>query len=281
VNDSVQTISRDMKEVKLTQKQEKMYDWLAAPDPSTNYHKASSQRQEGTGLWFLQRDVFQKWQTEQHSFVWLHGIPGCGKTILSSTIINYLEKTYPEQILLYFYFDFNDSSKQTLENVVRSLIGQLYRKRTETHTFLDSLFSSHENGQRQPSCESLCKVLSQMLDEAKEVYIVLDALDECRIREGSPSAGLLSWIETLLQPGQGNLRLLVTSRPEHDIETVLRNLAKREEAIVPIQSDLINNDIRSYVHSRVRVGDGLKRWQERTDVLVEIETALMEKANGM
>jgi Cdc6-like AAA superfamily ATPase len=281
VAEEVHTIFRDIKVMNLTQKQKEVYHWLSAPDPSENYNKALSQRQQGTGLWFLQRDVFQKWQTEQHSFVWLHGIPGCGKTILSSTIIDHLEKTYPEQILLYFYFDFNDSSKQTLENVVRSLISQLYQKSTETHTSLDSLYSSHETGRRQPSCESLCKVFLQMLDQAKEVHIVLDALDECRTRKGSPSVGLLSWIETLRQPGQRNLHLLVTSRPEHDIETVLRKVAKREEDIVPIQSDLINDDICSYVHSRVRESDRLKRWKLRPDVLAEIETRLMAKANGM
>jgi Cdc6-like AAA superfamily ATPase len=281
VNENMQTISRDVKDVVLTQKQQEIFRWLSPSDPSTNYNKALSQRQEGTGLWFVQSSCFQRWQTRQNSFVWLHGIPGCGKTILSSTIISYIEKTYPERLLLYFYFDFTDSGKQTLENVVRSLIGQLYRKRTDAQMVLDSLFSSYENGRRQPGCESLCKVFLQMINQAEEVYLVLDALDECQTRKGMSSEGLLLWLETLLQPDQRNLHLLVTSRPEHDIEIVLYDLAKREEDIVPIQSDLIRDDIRSYIHTTVREKKGLKRWNSRADVLEEIETQLMEKANGM
>jgi hypothetical protein len=45
-------------------------------------------------------------------------MPGCGKTILSSTIVEDLEKTLPLPTLLYFYFDFSDVYKQTLDNMV-------------------------------------------------------------------------------------------------------------------------------------------------------------------
>jgi Cdc6-like AAA superfamily ATPase len=270
-----------LKDVKLTQRQEKIRSWLSAPDPSTNFNKASKQRQKGTGLWFLQSSIFKKWQTDHHTFLWLYGIPGCGKTILSSTIIEHLKHTYPERLLLYFYFDFTDSGKQTLEDVVRSLISQLYRRRRDTQTSLDSLFSSHENGQRQPSCESLCKVFLQMVNQANDVYVVLDALDECKTRKGSPSEGILLWLKTLVQLDQRNVHLLVTSRPEHDIKTVLSTVAKSGDNIIPIQSDLVNDDIRSYVHTRVREDNGLKRWRSRQEVFEEIETQLMEKANGM
>jgi Cdc6-like AAA superfamily ATPase len=255
--------------------------WLSSPDPSTNYNKALQQRQKGTGVWLLNSSPFQRWQTQQHSFLWLHGIPGCGKTILSSTIVDYLEKTYPDQLLLYFYFDFTDAGNQTLDNVIRSLISQLYDKRKDTQKLLDSLFSSCDNRRRQPTSESLCKVFLQMINQAQETYIVLDALDECRTRKGPLSEVLLAWIQSLLDHKQGNVHLLVTSRPEHDIELVLRKLAQSKEDIVQIQSDLIKDDIRSYVHTRVRTGDGLKRWRLRPDVLDEIQRVLMEKAQGM
>jgi hypothetical protein len=281
VDDTVHAISRDMKEVAFTQKHGEIYRWLSPSDPSTNFNKALQQRQEGTGHWLLRSSPFTKWHSQQNSFLWLHGIPGCGKTILSSTIIKHLVDTHPDQILLYFYFDFTDTDKQTLNNVIRSLISQLYHKRKDTEKLLDSLFTSCNNGRSQPTVESLCKVFLQMIDQAQEIYIVLDALDECRIRKGPQSEGLLAWIQSLSDLEQSNIHLLVTSRPEHDIELVLRKLAQSDEDIVPIQSDLIEDDIRSYVHTRVRTGDGLRRWRSRTDVLDEIQRVLMEKAQGM
>jgi Cdc6-like AAA superfamily ATPase len=281
VKTTVNEISSRTKDVASLQKLDAMHKWLSPPDPSTNFNKALQQRQEGTGLWLLQSSPFTKWHSQQNSFLWLHGIPGCGKTILSSTIIEHLVDTYPDQVLLYFYFDFTDAGKQTLDNVIRSLISQLYHKRKATQKLLDSLFSTCDDGRRQPTCELLCKVFLQMINQAQEIYIVLDALDECRTRKGPLSEGLLAWTQSLLELGQGNVHLLVTSRPEHDIELVLRNLAEREEDIVPLQSNVVDDDIRSYVHTRVRQGNGLKRWQSQPDVLDEIETQLMKKAKGM
>jgi Cdc6-like AAA superfamily ATPase len=281
VNTTVNEISSRTKDVASLQKQDAIHKWLLPPDPSTNFNKALRQRQEGTGLWLLQHSLFEKWHRQQHSFLWLHGIPGCGKTILSSTIIKHLVDTHHDQLLLYFYFDFTDAGKQTLDNVLRSLISQHYNKSKDTQKLFDSLFSSCGNGRSQPTCESLCKVFLQMINQAKEIYIVLDALDECRTRKGSFSEGLLAWIQSLLDLKQRNVHLLVTSRPEHDIELVLRKLVPSDEDVVPIQGDLIEDDIRSYVHTRVRTGDGLKRWQSQPDVLNEIETQLMKKANGM
>jgi hypothetical protein len=274
-------MSRDIKDVAFAQKHEKIHRWLSPSDPSTNYNKALQQRQEGTGLWLLQSSVFQKWYRQQNSFLWLHGIPGCGKTILSSTIIKHIVDTHTDQLLLYFYFDFTDAGKQTLNNLIRSLISQLYHKHKDTEELLDLLFTSCNKGRSQPTLESLCKVFLQMIDQSQEIYIVLDALDECRVRKGPLSEGVLAWIQSLSELELRNVHLLVTSRPEHDIESVLRKLAQSDEDIVPIQSDLIEDDIRSYVHTRVRTGDGLKKWRSRTDVLDEIQRVLMEKAQGM
>jgi hypothetical protein len=74
-------------------------------------------------------------------FLWLYGIPGCGKTILSSTIIEDVLYHYhdPTMAVIYFYFDFNDVEKQQYEKMLRSLITQLSLQCTSTPTVhLDS-----------------------------------------------------------------------------------------------------------------------------------------------
>jgi Cdc6-like AAA superfamily ATPase len=114
------------------QRRDKVERWLLPPDPSTNHNKALEQRYKGLGLWFLESDIFAKWNTRRSSFLWLYGNPGCGKTILSSAIIKNLDDIVSFQPLLYFYFDFSDTSKQTLDSVVRSLISQLYYEHPET-----------------------------------------------------------------------------------------------------------------------------------------------------
>jgi DNA replication protein DnaC len=62
-------------------------DWLLPADPSTNFNRALGQRHHGSGQWFLEGKAYSAWKKEDNSFLWLYGIPGCGKTILSSIII--------------------------------------------------------------------------------------------------------------------------------------------------------------------------------------------------
>jgi hypothetical protein len=69
----------------------------------------------------------------------LHGIPGCGKTILSSTrlenVFQYCADD-PGRVVSYFYFDFNDAEKHSPELMVRSLICQLSAMCQDTYMSL-------------------------------------------------------------------------------------------------------------------------------------------------
>jgi hypothetical protein len=65
----------------------KAHEWLSAAEPSSNYQQALKLRQHNTGLWLLKSGQYQAWKTDPASFLWIHGIPGSGKTILSSTIL--------------------------------------------------------------------------------------------------------------------------------------------------------------------------------------------------
>lgn len=119
-----------------------------------------------------------------------------------------------------------------------------------------------------------------MVREAEGLWMVLDALDECPTRAEYPAGGLLPWIQSL-NSSQINIHLIVTSRPEQDIEASIKSWA-RDQDIIPIQSDLVREDISAYVHARVREHGTLsKRWCTRPNMQDEIEIALTEKANGM
>jgi len=279
ISETIKYTNATVDKLYLDSRQMRIIQWLSAPDPSTNYNKALQQRHKGSGLWLLRSKVFAEWKARPKSFVWLYGIPGCGKTILSSSIIEHL-KSGRTQPLLYFYFDFSNNDKQTLESLIRSLISQLYCTREGAQQPLNSLFSSCNEGRSQPSCESLCKLLLQMMEKAKEVWIVLDALDECGTRKGSTTEGLLSWIRDLVTLEQRNVHLLVTSRPEQDIQSGLSGLVHEKDTVL-IQSGLVSDDIHAYIHTKVRESDGLRRWKKHPDIQDEIETTLIEKANGM
>lgn len=257
---------------------EKICRWLASPDASLNHNKARKERHPNTGTWFVTNKVFADWKTTPASFLWLYGIPGCGKTILSSKIIDDVINhchCKPALAVLYFYFDFKDVEKQGQEKMIRSLILQLSAQTGSTHQSLEALHSSCMNGERQPTPSMLLATLHQMMESFEETFIILDALDECSDRQE-----LLEDIEEFNHWTDVNLHILSTSRREKDIEERIEPLAHCEGKI-RIDSIHVNDDIRTYVHEKLQTDMKLKRWYKEPKVQQEIENALMDKADGM
>ncbi|KAI3326599.1 purine and uridine phosphorylase [Xylariaceae sp. AK1471] len=222
----IESITRHTKDnvdnLAVQQRQQKINAWLSPSDPSTNYYNARKQRHARSGQWFLQSEEYITWKSKQNSFLWLNGISGCGKTILSSTIINDLRNTYPDtDNVFYFYFDINDTQKQCYKDAIHSLICQLYNRNRILQHYLDSLYSSCNFGHK-PSIETLFTAFQDMVEEAGEVWIVLDALDECQTSTEHPRQRLLEWIRDLIM-SKINIHLLATSRPEEDIKTTIES----------------------------------------------------------
>lgn len=262
--------------LKLDNKFSKIEKWLSPPDPSINLNKAQKERHKGTGFWFLESQPFKEWKSGIRQNLWLHGIPGCGKTILSATIINHLNQQLDSSdAVLHFFFDFTDTNKQSLDQLVHSLAAQLYSRHESFRKELEILFSSCDDGRQQPTFESLFATFLRMVNYVGKTQIIIDALDECTTRKD-----LLLWMEDLTNSGNPRLYLLSTSRKEEDIESELRRWM-RHGNLVSIQQDHVNHDIRAYVHKRLRHDYGFQRWQSKPTVLDQIETELMKKAAGM
>jgi len=268
----------------------RIHKWLDAPDPSSNHVVALGKREVTTGSWFIGGSAFAKWKESPNSILWLHSIPGGGKTILSSTIIqachehcnsqrnsNKEQKVAPIWAVAYFYFDFADTLKQDYSKMLRSLIKQLSEQLRYTSDALEKLFNDSTTGSGQtPTDEILLQTLGQIVDEFDQVYIVIDALDECVQR-----LPLLDGISEMHEGwGHDVLHLLVTSRYEHDIISEFEVLIEPTEEI-HIHKNFIEADIRAYIYSRLQSDRRLKRWQKDTQVQLTIATTLTQKADGM
>ena len=253
--------------------------WLGGADPSPKYNQALGIRQAGTGAWLIDGNACSTWIKEPSSLLWLYGIPGCGKTVLCSTAIERVlhqrsSTTQKPAGIGYFYFEFNDQGKQSCDAMLRSLITQLSRQSSEASKPLDALYLSCGSGASQPSLAMISKALRETVESFTDVFILVDALDECRDREE-----LLTNIEDMIESKPDSLHMLLTSRRERRIDESLSAFLGDEQR-VSIQSALVEHDIRTYVQSRIRTDRKLKKWQ-RPEVQLEIETVLVEKAGGM
>jgi hypothetical protein len=253
----------------------KICERLSAPDPSTNHHKARKQRQDDTGLWLLESGKFKIWKGDAASTLCLYGLPGCGKTILSSTIIEHLSQHCSDDtdmVTVYFYFDFNDTQKQDPELMVCSLLHQLLQRLAMVYRNTGAYLSSCENGSR-PPLHTLLEMTRQAMQEFSCVYVVIDALDECTQR-----LELLDVLEIIAGWQLQNLHLLMTSRKEREIVTSVQGYVGDT---MSLQSDIVDTDIQRYIQQRLSDDKSLTKWSKDTDMKREIEAALMRGACGM
>ena len=182
--------------------------------------------------------------------------------------------------MAYFYFDFRDVDKQKLCNLLPSLLIQLSARSNPCCDILSRLYSSHDRGVQKPSDRAMIECLKEMLiSEAQgPTYIIMDALDECPITSiPSPREEVLELVDELVGLHLPNVHICVTSRPEHDIQAVLKDLSRRA---VSVHDEIgQQEDIANYVASFVRTDRKVRRWRKEEKDLV-IKT-LLEKADGM
>jgi Cdc6-like AAA superfamily ATPase len=229
----------------------------------------------GTGNWLLNNKSYRDWKDKPGS-IWLHGPPGSGKTVLTTLVINDClgKLTNASNTLLYFYFDFADSERLTQEAMLRSIIWQLASTDPALRS-LASLYKSCSNGQRQPSRQQMHELFAQMADQRSDVFLVIDAIDECTDREQ-----LLWFIRYFTIGPKINLHLCVSSRREKDIEERLQVIAGHN-ARIGLEKDLVNKDIQHYVRQRLDLDEGLGRWKRMPGIQKEIERTIVRQADGM
>jgi hypothetical protein len=183
--------------------------------------------------------------------------------------------------MAYFYFDFRDVDKQSLCNLLPSLLIQLSVRSDPCGDILSRLYSLHGRGVRKPSDRAMVECLKEMLtlDAQEPTYIIMDALDECPITSTipSPREEVLELVDELVGLRLPNLHICVTSRPEHDIQAVLERLTLHPVSLHDESGQ--QQDIAHYVSSFIHSDRKVQRWREEDkDLVIKI---LPEKADGM
>ena len=206
-------------------------------------------------------------------------------SLFSSTIIQDIEALCDagEASMAYFYFDFRNANKQTLHDLVPSLLTQLSARSSLRCDILSELYSDHDDGAKEPSDIVLTKCLIDMLTlpDQLPIYIIMDALDESPNMSGIPSARerVLQLLKELVDLRLPNLHICVTSRPEADIQNGILPLTSLRVSLHDQSGQ--KEDIADYVRSVVFSNSEpiIRRWKmEDKDLVIDV---LSERADGM
>ncbi|KAL8732257.1 MAG: hypothetical protein Q9166_002829 [cf. Caloplaca sp. 2 TL-2023] len=249
----------------------KVDQWLDPVNAKTNHGAAIKLRHQDTGNWFLEGEAFENWLHEDNTFLWLHAIPGAGKTVLVSSTIEYLkEHVKSEDVgLAYFYCDYKDSKKQEPSKLLCTLLSQLARQHKTVFQRLQSFAQERfkENPASVPTHDELRSNFSTFLEGAfKQIIIVIDAIDESTKREC-----MISDLKTFLKQCSF-IKILVSSREELDITKAFKPFPH-----VKINQSDVAGDIESFVKAEVAARI---REKELTIRRPELQQTICEKLVG-
>ncbi|KAI9775931.1 MAG: hypothetical protein M1839_000720 [Geoglossum umbratile] len=261
--------------------------WLKYIDPLRYHNPACKSRvSKLTGNWFLEGE-FNKWKTQHQSFLWLYGKAGCGKTVLSSTIIHKINSTISEEelgVLAYYYISFRDKESQEVYPLVCSLLTQLVRGLVREvrpgqyylPTAFRNLYDKYQPAS-EPTMEDLIATFQGISGESKEIYIVIDALDECPLQRDRED--IIKFLKEFSLCVQSSMHILITSREEKDIKDTINEVLGEKCHRVSIQNKRVNDDIRVYLQTSMAEDSVFRKWPRQVqDKVIE---HLMEKANGV
>ncbi|RYP25263.1 hypothetical protein DL765_000144 [Monosporascus sp. GIB2] len=265
-----------------------------------------ARRHPGTCTWIQKHVVLTQWlenteRTSTSHLVWVVGEAGFGKSVLMSSIVEWLESQQSGQekdrpIILHFFCKTGDPATERGDKVMLHLLMQLLShaateppkkaKSSEDRTFQarkkkcvdlvkeekaslskpdqESSPSSIRRFQAKSSMQPLMVHLTKALE--RQVFIVVDALDECNDwNDGFLDALLMT------AGADTNIKVLISSRPDHTIRNALQGYA-----FIDVAKDSTASDVSAYISWSMQK---IRRFNKKQRKIASDK--IMENADGM
>jgi hypothetical protein len=248
-------------------------DWISPVNFASQQSDFLNRRQTGTGQWLLDSDMFQEWlqadkQTD-NQILFCPGIPGAGKTILTSIVIDELQTRFKSDKafgIAYIYCNFRRQDEREADGLLANLLKQLTYGWRPLPKDVKFLCDKYKKDRTQPSFDEISRVLQSVAALYSRVFIAVDAIDELNI---NCRAKFLSGILTLQRKCRVNL--FVTSRLIPEIIEELRGSLR-------VEIRATEEDVRKYLddHMSPRRAFLMRNW----GLQHEIKAKIIKSAEG-
>jgi hypothetical protein len=218
-------------------------------------------------------DDFKHWLTTPHSQLWLHGIPGAGKTILASSVIEEtLKMGDKDNAVAFYYCDYKNEASHDPLNVLGSLASHIARQDNQFFDILQNYYKEcnpDDSISRPAEILRLQNLISEMTEQLSNLAIIVDGLDEC----GQSTATVVNLLVEL--GNKDNVKTLFLSRAEQHIKDLL-------ESYPQISIAARSSDLKLYVASEMDTRTRKKQLRLKSNELKEhIMDKLVNGADGM
>ncbi|KAK8158611.1 hypothetical protein BKA80DRAFT_311528 [Phyllosticta citrichinensis] len=205
-------------------------NWLSRLnfDQDHQRHQGRIHGSHVAGRWLLESDTFTRWRDGNTHRLWYTGNPGAGKSVLASIVAEDLQEwvKMPENspkraTVACLYLSYQKQFE--LRDLFGSILRQCESNSTEIYSEVRHLFKEyrqHGESFRPLGLKDIEKLLSK-LAENRQVYIIVDAMDEC---ERDVRHRLM---ECLRSVGE-SVKMLVTSRVLDQQEDLQNGFVEQE-----------------------------------------------------
>ena len=266
----------DVTSEELTENLETALAWLSPVNPTLKHQAFKRDRHPGTGTWLFDLPEMANWLDSPSDALWIYGIPGSGKTTLSTLVVDeVLTRVRSECIATaYFYVRHDDKDSHELAYVIGSLISQLARQNTQALADLVNLYTQYASRgphATRPDDQDLIEMIQKIFGHFQETYIMIDGLDECGSLFDSCRERLIDAVADFSVNEARFIRTLIFSRDAQDIRTRFTHMNFHTVSIAASSADL-----------RLFTTSWLPKLNIRSEGLkIDILETLVHEANGM
>lgn len=255
----------------------KMLQWLMPRNQAIDYDAdLESSRTNAVGdtcRWILSTPQYEEWiLTSLSKLLWLHGIPGSGKSTTTAFTCSSMLAPHPSSGIIYFFFPPESSISTAF-----ALCCLTHQMLFQNDAVFDALRRTYERTRSNTvlSCQTAIMVFKSALQMFGDTTIFLDALDNCEDRET-----LLKLLSNVLDEFPRGVRIFCSSRDEHDIH---RSFSKRLSTIdLKISPDTIEQDIKAFIRIEINQNlDLMEKLGKCPGASAKIIRKLSESAQGM
>ncbi|KAJ7108251.1 ankyrin repeat-containing domain protein [Mycena epipterygia] len=247
----------------------KILDWITPLNFFQRQADIFSVWQVGTGEWLLSDPQFKSWESGTEQVLWCRGIPGAGKTVLSSMVVNHLRVESLNDIgVACVYLNHKETEVQTPVNLLAALWKQLVIGKTLSSA-VHALYQQHHERDTRPSLDEILNLLQSAMAQHSRTYFIVDALDEYPEDQRDV---LLRYLSLLSRP---TTSLMITSRPHVTLDPFLPNVQMME--IYATEDDILQ-----YVDMHIQQSPRLFRHiKAHPELQEEICSKIINNVEGM
>jgi Cdc6-like AAA superfamily ATPase len=212
------------------------------------------------------------WLSTSKQTLFCPGIPGAGKTVITSIVVEYLSTKFQNDTtvgITYLYCNFQRQQDQKPEDLIASILKQLIQRQPSVPENIISLYKHNYDKRTRPSFDEISKALHSTVSNYSRAFIIIDALDECQVSDGGRKKFLSEMFNLQAKTG---VNLFATSRFIPDIK-------KEFEGGVSLEIRASDGDVQKYLEGHI--SQLLPFVSQRPSLQKDIKDEIINAVQGM